>query len=87
MKTEKQLIQEWEDKINAQLKGKTIAHVQYLTDEEISDLSWSKRGFVIVFTDGSYIYPTSDDEANNAGSMRTSFEELPIIPVINQYYS
>jgi hypothetical protein len=32
-------------------------------------LGWSSRSIVIHFTDGTVIFPSADDEGNNAGAL------------------
>jgi hypothetical protein len=63
----KELEKQWVDEANKQLKGKTIASVRYLTEKEMNDSMWYKRGVVIIFTDGSMCYPVADDEGNESG--------------------
>lgn len=74
--------QKWEADINKFLKGKTIKGVEYLTQKEADDSMWYSRPVVIVFTDGSYIIPMSDDEGNDGGSLYTSDKDVPVIPVM-----
>jgi hypothetical protein len=71
----------WEGKAQA-LVGKTIAKVEYLTQKEAEANMWYKRPLVIVFDDGTWLIPMKDDEGNDGGSMATSLEELPTIPVL-----
>lgn len=49
------------------LKGKTIALVRKMTDEEMKMMGWYKRPHVIQFTDGTLLIPQSDDEGNDGG--------------------
>jgi hypothetical protein len=81
-KMEKELIKKWETDINSKLKGKTIANVRYLTEKEMEELGWYSKAAVIIFTDGTYMFPSADDEGNNAGAMFTNIKGLDIIPVI-----
>jgi hypothetical protein len=66
------------------LVGKKVVNVRYLTDEERSDMDWSNSSLVIFFDDGSYVFPSADDEGNDAGALFTCTESLPIIPVIRK---
>lgn len=75
-------IEYWEKQISEFLVGKTIAKVRYLTEEEVDYLGWYRKALVIEFTDGSYIFPSADDEGNNAGALFTSDDDLPVIPVV-----
>lgn len=77
------LKREWADKAKAVLVGKTIASVRYLTDKETEDLMWSSASLLIVFTDGSYMFPSADDEGNDGGALFTNFGgDLDVIPVV-----
>ena len=75
-------IKKWEDRCSAVLVGKTIKSVRYQYTCEKKDMGWSKKSLVIFFTDGSYIFPSSDDEGNNAGALFTSFKGIEGIPTI-----
>ena len=84
MKSSKELKAQWSKAASAVLVGKTIKSVRYLTDQEMDHNDWTDAPLVIIFTDGSYIYPSSDDEGNNGGALFTSFEQIETIPVIRQ---
>jgi len=56
-----------EQKFTTILKGKTIKCVRYMTKEEMKVLMWHKRPVVITFTDGTLMFPQSDDEGNDGG--------------------
>ncbi|MEI6297104.1 MAG: hypothetical protein WCO84_05715 [bacterium] len=77
-----EITKRWEDRCSAKLVGKTIKYVRYQYTCEKQDLGWSKKALVIFFEDGSYLFPSSDDEGNNAGSLFTSIEGLEGIPAI-----
>lgn len=64
------------------LIGKKVTEVRYLTENEQSHLGWNGASLVLFFDDGSYIFPSSDDEGNDAGAFFTSSKSLPTIPVI-----
>ena len=76
------ITKKWEDRCSTVLVGKTIKSVRYQYTCEIKDLGWSKKSLVIFFTDGSYLFPSSDDEGNNAGALFTSFKGIEGIPTI-----
>jgi len=80
--TEKNYKKIWADRASKELVGKTIKQVRYLTEKVQEDLMWYSSSLVIFFTDGSYMFPSQDDEGNDAGALFTSFENLPTIPVI-----
>lgn len=72
----------WGDKVAAELVGKAIVAVRYLTEEEREELGWYDRSVVIQLDDGTLIWPSRDDEGNGAGALFTTLEELPTVPVI-----
>lgn len=51
------------------LVGKKVVEVRYLTQAEADIMGWYSRPIVIIFDDGSAIYPSKDDEGNNGGAL------------------
>ena len=80
--TIKDLVITWESKATKLLVGKKVKQVRYLSAEEAREMCWDSRAIVIIFEDGTFIYPSADDEGNDAGALVTSSEDLPVIPVI-----
>ena len=78
----KDLQKVWEAKIKKKLVGRKIVDVRYMNDDEQEEFSWMTKGIIIFLDDGSNLMPQSDDEGNDAGAISTSWEDLPIIPVI-----
>lgn len=82
----KEHLQEVEDsctKLAEPLVGKTIKKVRYMTEQEADNMYWSKRPLVIHFTDGSFLIPQADDEANDGGALWYQKSDLDLtIPVI-----
>lgn len=64
------------------LVGKTIKEVRYLTEAETQVSGFSRSPLLIIFTDGTDMFPSSDDEGNDGGALFTSFDGLETIPVI-----
>jgi len=64
------------------LKGKTINSVRYLTNSEMHALGWNYKCIIIFLDDGSYLFPSADGEANEAGVLITSVKNFEIIPRI-----
>ena len=65
------------------LVGKTIKRVSYLSIKESEKMMWNCRPIVIEFTDGSFMIPQMDDEANDGGAIYYQFkEEYTTIPTI-----
>ncbi len=59
----------WTDYGVGRLQGKRVIEVRYLTSEEARAMDWYSRCLVILFDDGSYIFPSRDDEGNDAGAL------------------
>jgi hypothetical protein len=72
----------WTKICQKNLVGKKIIQVRYMNQKELDDLGWDQTPLVIFFNDGSYMFPSQDDEGNDGGSLFTSFKDLPTIPVI-----
>jgi hypothetical protein len=70
----------WNKRAKA-LEGRKIVKVEYLTQEEADDLGWSSRPICIGLDDGSWIYPSMDDEGNDGGALFSSKPEYQF-PVI-----
>ena len=74
--------EKWVTAIAKQLVGRTIVKVRYLTKKEMDELGWYDRSVVLHLDDGNIIFPSADDEGNNAGSLFTNSDDLPVIPVM-----
>lgn len=72
----------WTKVAKDQLLGKKIVGVRYLSEQEAEDLGWTSRSIVLTLDDGNMIYPSMDDEGNDAGALFTCNEKNPTIPVI-----
>jgi hypothetical protein len=81
---------DWDTIATDFLVGKTIKQARYLFKEEMDNCFGEDEGgaykvpLIIEFTDGSYIFPMSDDEGNDGGALGTSSEEEPTLPVIGR---
>ena len=51
------------------LKGRTISEIRYMNDNEREMLGWTKKSIIIILDDGTAIYPSRDDEGNDAGAL------------------
>lgn len=56
--------------------------VRYLTEAEKNNLGWYRRSIVLHLDDGNIIYPSQDDEGNDAGALFTNDKDNPTIPVL-----
>lgn len=55
----------------SKLEGRTIARVRYTTEAEESSLGWDASAVVLELDDGTLLFPSQDDEGNDAGAMFT----------------
>lgn len=67
---------EW-GKEAAKLIGRKIVDVRWMSQREVSEHGWSHKAPVLVLDDGNVLYPSSDDEGNDAGSLFGSEIQLP----------
>ncbi len=44
-------MRDWSGDATEIFKGKTVSHIDYLTDSEMDEMGWYSRAPVIVFTD------------------------------------
>lgn len=72
----------WTEVAAAQLKGRTIVEVHYMTTEEARQLGWSERPVVMQLDDGNIVYASSDDEGNNGGALFTNNQKEPVLPLL-----
>jgi len=70
----------WKKAVADKLVGKTITYVSYMSEEIAKDWGFSRRPITLMLSDGHELIILADDEANNGGSIFTSYEDLPIIP-------
>tara|TARA_B100000497_G_scaffold66439_2_gene75066 strand:+ start:10353 stop:10994 length:642 start_codon:yes stop_codon:yes gene_type:complete len=51
------------------LVGLRIIEVRYATPQEVKDMGWYSAPIVIQLSDGTVMYPQSDDEGNDGGAL------------------
>ena len=64
------------------LVGRKIVGFRYLCANEIDGLGWDYSAPVLVLDDGNVLFPSADDEGNNAGALFTTIEGLETIGVL-----
>lgn len=64
------------------LIGRKIVGVSWMNKAEASGLGWASRPIIIELDDGTFIYPSADDEGNNGGALFTSRKSEPVLPVM-----
>ena len=72
----------WAKEANDLFAGRTIKRVRYMSDAEVEAMGWYSAAPVFVLDDGNAIWPSADDEGNNAGAMFTTIEAMEVVPVI-----
>jgi hypothetical protein len=72
----------WLHDLKPILVDRTIKAIRYLTDAEVDQLGWMRSAIVLELDDGTAIWPSADDEGNDAGALFTTNESMPTIPVI-----
>ena len=74
----------WNKKAESVLLNKKIVAVRYLTEQEQEILGWYSRCVVIELEDGTIVYPSKDDEGNDAGALyfQSDKDNDYILPVL-----
>ncbi len=80
--TSKKIEDKWTNEAAELLLGRQIESVRYMTEEEQEMMGWYSRSIIIQLDNGLLIFPSRDDEGNDAGALFTSSEAMPTIPVI-----
>ena len=73
---------QWKKAVADKLVGKTIKSVSFMTQVEADEWGWYKRPLQINLSDGHQLLISQDDEGNDGGSVFTTYEDLPVIPVL-----
>ena len=72
----------WGDRAAKLLVGRKIVAARYMTPEDMDGLGWDRKALVLELDDGHLLFPSSDDEGNDAGALFTTYEECDTFPVI-----
>lgn len=80
--TPEQCEERWTNDILKNLKGKKIVDARYMTHDEADNSGFRRRPIILIFNDGTAIYPMMDDEGNDAGAIGTNIDSLSTIPVL-----
>jgi hypothetical protein len=65
------------------LVGRQIVAARYLTNEESRRLGWSTRSVVFELDNGTLVWPSMDDEGNDAGALFTTDRTSDTLPVLH----
>lgn len=74
----------WTNKLSKELVGRKIVSIRYMSDEEKDNMGWYSKAVVIKLDNGTVLYPSQDDEGNDAGSIFYQSNNDPngVIPVM-----
>lgn len=72
----------WTEVARRQLVGRTIVAVNYFSPEEAELCGFDQRPIVLKLDDGNLIYPSCDEEGNDAGVLFTDDPDEPVIPAL-----
>jgi len=66
------------------LLNKKIVQVRYMTDQEQEAFNWHHKAIIMQLEDGTLVFPSRDDEGNDAGALHYFREDGSgnCIPVI-----
>jgi hypothetical protein len=83
---EKDIETQWTNTASSLMLGRKVTGVRYLTSSEAKDLDWYSRSIVITLSAKGkpdiHVYPSRDDEGNDAGALFTTDEKEPTLPVL-----
>lgn len=77
------VVKHWESKAASVLVGRKIKAVRYLLPDEVENLGWYSRSVVIELDNGVLVWPSRDDEGNDAGSLFTTDDRADTFPTIH----
>ena len=75
----------WIQNVEKHLIGRKIVKVKYLSNQEATNIfgdSIRNRCISLLLDNGTWVYPSQDDEENGAGSLFTTCHDLPVIRVL-----
>ena len=72
----------WWEKAEKDFVGKKIVSVRYMSSKECEDMGWDSCPICLLLDDGTYIFPSRDDEGNDGGALFTN-EDSKDCPVLS----
>jgi len=78
----KKMRKAWQDKAEKMLVGRKIVKVEWMTDKEAENNYWYSKPICMLLDDGTWIFPSSDDEGNNGGALFTTSKIENCLPVM-----
>ena len=74
--------QKWQEKAEKILVGRKIVEVEWFSDEEAEKYMWYSKPIAMLLDDGTWIFPSADDEGNNGGALFTTSKTESCLPVM-----
>ena len=72
----------WIEKARSVLVGRTIVAVRYMTNDEAEQLEWRSRSVILELDNGDLVWPSRDDEGNDAGALFTTNSKADTLPIL-----
>jgi hypothetical protein len=72
----------WNKLAQKLLLGRKITQVRYMTDKEVKDHYWTYSPVCIQLDNEVWMYPSMDDEGNEAGALFTTDNKTVCLPVM-----
>ena len=79
----KEMKKKWQDRAEKILVGRKIVKVEWMTDTECFNAGWYSKPICMLLDDGTWIYPSQDDEGNNGGALFTTSKVESCLPVMS----
>lgn len=78
------IFDQWVKKAESVLLGRWITKVRYMDDEEQEATGFYHKALVIQLDDGTILFPSADDEGNDAGALyyQKKGDDNYVLPVI-----
>ena len=72
----------WQDKAEKILLNRKIIKVEWFTDKEAGKWMFCNKPIAMLLDDGTWIFPSADDEGNNGGALFTTSKIESCLPVM-----
>ena len=79
----KKMKKKWQDRAEKVLLGRKIVKVEWMTDTECFNTGWYNKPICMLLDDGTWIYPSKDDEGNDGGALFTTSKVESCLPVMS----
>jgi hypothetical protein len=72
----------WSKAARQTFLGRKIVGARYMTRAEADAIGWRARAVVLMLDNGMLLYPSTDDEGNEAGALFTTHKEHDTFPLV-----